>query len=402
MKKCFGMAALASVVLVSCVNDVPVAEDNDNQQLQELKFGNPMMSKQSRAAGEVLGSKYPDNESFVVFSVVHDGPFNGWEEALNYKNANAGGVSDDSPFFPRDGVVVTKSDVNNYWHIQGGTKYYWPKNENGTDYRMTFAAYSPASLGFPADPADKFCDDISYGKSGLNITAYRMPDDPAKHFDLMYSTRTVDAETSPIAINFKHALSSVRFMFVKQAEATGGAHSITIKKVTLIGNIANKADFMQDITLVSNSAGNPRWENLQTVLDDNGTPGNLTDDKQKEYVLFNDEFTVPEGASKEIDAIHSFMAIPQSVNENMKVRIDYEVVMHAGDAPVPGLYREIPLTYFKKPSSADYISSWNRANRYVYTVQFGALREIFFIPTISEDWETEGNAGFFSIGNVSE
>ena len=75
--------------------------------------------------------------------------------------------------------------------------------------------------------------------------------------------------------------------------------------------------------------------------------------------------------------------------------------MHVGDTPVQGLYREIPLTSFKKPSSSDYISSWERANRYVYTIQFGALREIFFIPTISEDWKTADNASFFSIGNVS-
>ena len=406
MKKMLWMAALTSVALAGCVNE-EVAVDNPAKQRKELMFGNPVMSKQSRVAGEILGVKYPDEESFVVFSVVHNGPFHGWENSLNYTTVDDGddtnnaGVSDDSPFFPEEGVVVTKSAVNNYWHIQGGTKYYWPKNGDDTDYRMTFAAYSPASLGFPSDPNEKYQEGIKYDKSGLNITNYRMPDNPAKHFDLMYSTRTVDAETSPIAINFKHALASVRFMFVKQAEDTGGAHSINIKKVSLIGNIHNKGDFKQDITLVANSLGNPTWYNLETVMDDNDTPDDQSDDTPKEYVLFDDEFTVPEGSSKEIDGIYSFMVIPQSVNEHMKVKIEYDVVMDADDDPIQGLSREIPLTYFKKPSSTDYISSWHRANRYVYTIQFGALREIFFIPTISEDWVTEGNASFFSIGNVS-
>ena len=409
MKKNFWVVALASVALVSCVNEVPVVGDNDKQP-QELKFGDPMMSKQSRAVGEILGAKYPGDESFVVYSVVHDGAFAGWENSLSWQSQHDNDQTNDkigdAPFFPLDGVIVSKSDVNNYWHITGSTKYYWPKNEvvNGdtTDYKMTFAAYSPASLGYPSDPTQKYADDINYDKNGLTITGYTMPDDPAKHFDLMFSTRTTDAETSPIAINFKHALASIRFMFVKQAESTGGAHSITIKKVSLIGDISNKANFSQNITTIQESTGNPSWDNLAIIKNDNGTPGNPNDDTTKEYVLYNDAFTVPEGSSKEIEGINSFMAIPQSVNGNMKVRIEYEVTMNVGDTPVTGLSRELPLIDFKKPSSTDYIQTWHRANRYVYTVQFGALREIFFSPTISEDWVTEGNASFFSIGNVSQ
>jgi len=406
MKQRFWMAALASVALVSCVNEMPVM-DNKLQPLQELKFGDPMLYNQSRALGEILGAKYPTDESFVVYSVIHNGTFNGWEKSLNYltpegEEQTANGLDDKTPFFPKEGVVVSKSTTNNYWHINGNTKYLWPTNkvdsetkEPTTDYKMTFAAYSPASMMNPS-VGNPHAVAVSYSSSGLAITGYQMPDDPADHFDLMYSTRTTDAESSPVAINFKHALASIRFMFVKQAESTGGAYLVNVKKVEIVGDIYNKGNFDQKITAIDNSSGNPTWTLTEIVKEDDGSGNKVT----KNYVLYDDAFTVPEGVSQEIIGISSFMPIPQSVNANMAVRITYEIQNNASDdmsTPDPIV---IPFTDFKLPSSTNTITAWNRGHRYVYTIQFGALKEIFFAPTVSEDWVTTNNAAFFSIGNV--
>ena len=406
MKKKYWITALASVAFVSCVNEVPVSDDN-NQQLQELKFGLPVMSTQSRTLGEIVGAQYPDDENFVVYAVMHNGAFSGWENSFDYQNkldedqTNNTGIGN-APFFPKNGVVVSKSAENNYWHINGDVSYYWPKNEVDedknptTDYRMTFAAFSPASLLYPAGD-EVYCDDVTYSKAGLDITGYQMPDKPSNHFDILFSTRTTDAVTSPVAINFKHALSSIRFMFVKQAYTTGGVYKVNIKKIDLIGEIFNKGDFKQTITSVDNSSGNPKWENLQIIKDTD--PIDANKQVTKIYTLYNDNFSVPEGSSVEIQGISSFMPIPQGVNDKMKVRIEYDVIMHENGAAEPDEI-EIPFTDFLLPSSSNYISRWERGNRYVYTVQFGALKEIFFAPIISEDWVTTNNTSFYSIGKV--
>ena len=418
MKAKFWMAALAGVALASCVNEELVV-DNQTKQPKELTFATPSMYKQSRANGEILGTEYPDDEMFVVYAVQHDGAFAGWQG----DNVMKGDDGNATTFFPKEGVVVQK--VGNYWHITGDTKYLWPENETKTsgdaagdtesgdaasgetggeqtgggqtttpttDYRLSFAAHSPSRLML--DNEDAHAESVSYGPTGFQITGYKMPADPFKHFDLMYTTRTLNAVTSPVAINFKHALASVRFQFVKQSVDTGGAYKIHLKKLEVIGDISNKGNFAQNIENTGDLSGYPTWSGLELVKD--------TDGETFEYVLFNDVFTVPEGTASEIpvENVASFMPIPQTVNDRMKVRITYDVHMTVNDTDAAEKTLEIPFTDFLIPSSTDYTQNWARANRYIYTVQFGTLKEIFFAPVISEDWTTHATAGIYQIGNV--
>ena len=402
MKTKFWMVALAGVALASCVNEELVV-DNQSKQPEELTFGTPSMYKQSRAEGEILGTEYPDDEMFVVYAVQHNGTFAGWEG----ENVMKGEDGNPTTFFPQAGVVVQK--VGNYWHITGDTKYFWPENvdkttgeevngdgtttTNTTDYRLSFAAHSPSRLMLDNDGAH--AQNVVYSKNGLQVTGYKMPADPFKHFDLMYTTRTLNAVTSPVVINFKHALASIRFMFVKQAEETGGAHKIYLKKLEVIGEINNKGDFMQNISNIGDVSGNPGWVNLSLVKD--------TEGKTVDYLLYDDLFTVPEGTASELPKEHvaSFMPIPQTVNDKMKVRITYAVQMKATDDEDVKVM-EIPFTDFLIPSSTNYTTTWAMANRYVYTIQFGALKEIFFAPVISQDWTTHTTAGIYQIGNVQQ
>lgn len=389
MKKMLWMAALTSVALAGCVNE-EVADVSKNQQGKELIFGTPVMYNQSRAVGEILGTEYPDDEQFVVYAVQHNASFAGWQGENVMKNDNDEPIT----FFPEIGVVVKKSQDNNYWHIMGDTKYLWPKNEDkdgddeiDTDYKLTFAAHSPSRL-------NQHAEEVSYGRYGLSIDGFQMPEDPKLHFDLMYSTRTIDATTSPVLINFKHALSSIRFMFVKQALDTNGPFAVNIKKVEITGEINNKGNFSQNIENVADVSGNPMWTELEIVK--------KQEDESYNYVLFNDNFSVPEGTSVELPKtnVASFMAIPQTVNDKMKVKITYTVQSYENSDAQEDVV-EIAFTQFIKPNSNQWVDAWARGHRYIYHVHFGALQEIFFEPTISDEWVTEATAGVYEIGNVT-
>ena len=80
MKKMLLMAAIASVVFASCVND-EVANPK-NQIKKKIKFDNPVLycNENSRAnvTGEIGGGSYPQDENFVIYAVSHENDFAGW------------------------------------------------------------------------------------------------------------------------------------------------------------------------------------------------------------------------------------------------------------------------------------------------------------------------------------
>jgi len=239
MKKTILLTTLASLVLTGCVKDESI--ELSTQLPKEISFGSPMMYNQTKSVdGEITGQQYPSGENFVVFAVETDGDFRGWVADNIIKQENG-----ENTFFPGEGVVVEKGANDNYWHITGTTKYFWPDENN---HKLTFAAYSPVR-------ASQDATHITYDDEGLKIEGFKIKELPALQYDLLYSPRTVNATTSPVAINFKHALSSIRFKFVKP---TDGAASIVINKVEIFGNIYNKGDFHQDIAANSaTSEGSP-------------------------------------------------------------------------------------------------------------------------------------------------
>lgn len=390
MKKFFWMTALASVALASCVSE-EVAEVENTPKGKEIAFGAPVMYKQSRSVdGEILGTVYPKGENFVVFAVETKGAFKGWtaDNVQTLKDEN-----NENPipttFFPAAGVTVQHSETSGHWHISqsdiadhGDKPYYWPSDEG---HKLTFAAYSPAR-------AKQASTNITYGDDGLTILGFKTLNTPRLQYDLMYSTRTLDATTSPVAINFKHALSSIRFSFVKPDD---GAHSIQVTKLEVLGTIVNKGDFKQDIAANSpSSSGTPTWENREYVK--NG-------DEEVVYELFSGSYEVSTTAS-EISNVSSFLPIPQNVTADMFVRVSYrvkqtdEVTDNYTDVKVV----TIPFTKFLIPNTTTHTAAWEIGSRYVYHIHFGALKEIFFAPVISADWNTVSEAGVFEIQSGSD
>lgn len=386
MKKMLWMAALTSVALAGCVNE-EVAVDNPSKQQKELKFGEPMMYTQSRSFdGEIYDSEkkasYPENELFVVFAIETDGNFKGW--AADNVQANEDDANVKS-FFPINGVKVKKKTNDSYWHIEGEDKYFWPSEEG---HKLTFAAYSPARA--------KNAGTITYGETGLLIKDFTIQSTPETQYDLMYSTRTIDATTSPVDINFKHALSSIRFTFVKPEVENGGANSITITKLSVSGGILDIGTFSQDIAASSPSeAGTPVWKDKKHVMEEGGsTP------KDIEYVLFQGEFSVPTTGS-EISNIYSFLPIPQNITDDMIVNVTYKVQQQAGENFSDAITNTIPFKNFLLSNSTEYTKEWVMGNRYVYHIHFGALKEIFFNPVISNDWTTTNVAGIYEISTTN-
>lgn len=361
MKKMLFMSTLASIVLTGCVKNEVV--ELSTQLPKEISFGNPVMYNQTKSYdGEIKGTTYPNDENFVVFAVETDGNFKGWH------GSNADNVVE--LFFPQNGVTVKKGSNDNYWHINESTVYHWPDE---TNHKLTFAAYSPARASEDGT--------ITYNDTGLKITGFKVKDTPTSQYDLLYSPRTIDATTSPVPIAFKHALSSIRFRFVKPAD---GAYSIIVKKIEIFGEIINKADFNQDIAPNSaTNTGTPIWNN-KSIEGDNT------------YTLFNGTFEVPAATGTEITSISSFLPIPQQMTVNKKVRIVYATKQKETDAS----YSD-DITVEKSflefiTSGTSYTQSWEMGKRYVYHVHFGALKEIYFSPSIT-DWDEVSEAGAITL-----
>ena len=364
MKKTILLTTLASLVLTGCVKDESI--ELSTQLPKEISFGSPMMYNQTKSVdGEITGQQYPSGENFVVFAVETDGDFRGWVADNIIKQENG-----ENTFFPGEGVVVEKGANDNYWHITGTTKYFWPDENN---HKLTFAAYSPVR-------ASQDATHITYDDEGLKIEGFKIKELPALQYDLLYSPRTVNATTSPVAINFKHALSSIRFKFVKP---TDGAASIVINKVEIFGNIYNKGDFHQDIAANSaTSEGSPHW-------DGKSMEGTVT------YTLFNGQFEVPAATGSEIGNIQSFLPIPQNLTSDAKVRIVYKSKQQADDAYSNEITEETPFIHFLTTGTS-YTSEWQMGKRYTYHVHFGALKEIYFSPSVT-DWDPVDEAGVYTI-----
>jgi hypothetical protein len=212
-----------------------------------------------------------------------------------------------------------------------------------------------------------------------------MPAEPNDHFDIMYSPRVLNVTQSPVTINFSHALSSIVFQTVKPEE--DGAYSIKITDIKLKGDIENEGTFNYAYGNASTSStGSAAWT-YRRVTDNTIT-----------YDLLDEPFEVPTTSSP-IAKVKPFLAIPQTVNSNMKVSITYQIVQQKDDDPVE-LTRVIPFTDFKLPNtSGNYTNSWNMGNRYKYHIHFGKLKEITFAPTVN-DWITT-DAGEFEISTSS-
>lgn len=360
MKKFMLLATAVGMTLTSCVNDEESAMMGSRS---VIAFDAPVM-KTSRAnvLGEITGVKYPEGESFKVFSKIYTGNYAGWTASTDIKN-----------YFAEAGDEA-KHEGGTYWSTQ--TVYYWPD----AGYNLAFAAYSPAKLGAASQATT-----IYRNEEGLQIEDFVSEPVSDNQYDLMYSHTVYDRNksnnaASAVSLKFEHALSSIVFSSQKSDDAA--QYKITDLVVT--GNFFTKGDFNQGITSTSIGGAYTENENPQWDTEDE-TP--TTVQYKPTFTAFNVPAASPEIFTQGTSAI---LAIPQSVPENAKVTITYT---KTSNGTVTEHTADILLKDFKKATTegvavAEGIDTWERGKRYVYRIAFGKNQRIYFEPSIT-DWDQQ-------------
>ena len=342
MKKFMLFAAMASVVLTSCVNeDMEVMESASKK---AISFDMPVM-KPTRAAGEIDGTIYPTGETFKVFCKSYTGAYTDWTAGADYFNA-AG-----------EDVAYNGSK----WST--ATVHYWPELDN----KLAFAAYSPAAASAHGTFAQT--------QTGLTITGFSTQDDVVNQYDLMYTPRVIDLDKNSagtdVPLAFKHALTSVVF----NATKTDSDATYAIKSLTLNGKITTTGNFNQNIDNPDELDGDATW-----------TPAAAT---AKTYSILSSKTidvaqagTNLTGVGSTAGATTALLLIPQSVvDANPTVTITYTKTTGGNTLDATATINLIDFL----DGSSNKVNTWVMGNRYIYNIIFGANKPIYFAPSVT-DW----------------
>lgn len=357
MKKNFLFAALASVVLVGCTSDDSVEQALETR---KIKFDNPVMNISATKApgffGEITGSTYPEAESFMVYSRVYKGTFNGWNNSTGIIN-----------FW--DNAQEASKSATAYWETSGS--HYWPNDP----YKLVFASYSPSSILTDGDATS-----ISYDETGIKITGFKTQDVSDKQYDLMYSSRNTDCDKSNcldgVPVKFNHALSSIVFGAMENV----AGKEYKIKELKLIGDFITQGDFAEKITetfatgsTVYSEVSNPAWSNFGTA-------------STKTYTPSFDEVIVTSEANLFTSGKSAILPIPQNSPAGAYILLTYEVKQDGSILEYED--KKIYLSDFKD-GSGNPITKWEIGKRYLYIINFGGTSKIYFKPTVT-DWVEGG------------
>lgn len=342
MKKFMLFAAMASVVLTSCVNEDKEAMESASK--KAISFDMPVMKPTRAQLGEIIGTTYPVDESFKVFCKSYTGAYAGWESAANYFNAN--------------GETVSKSGTQ--WTTT--TPHYWP--ELGND--LVFAAYSPADAAGTYTQTDEGLQIENFTTAAAN-----------SQYDLMYTARVTGKNKgnngdAAVSMVFKHALTSVVF----SAVAADDKATYNIKSLTVNGDFVTTADFNQNIATAADIDGTPVWTPDPAATTSYGILSGANVAVANSGVMLT-------GNGSAAEAKSALLLIPQGVNPDATVTINYEKTTTDGTLASSAT---VKLSDFKAGGAS--ISEWVMGNRYVYNIIFGANKPIHFAPSIEADWTT--------------
>ena len=357
MKKFMLFATAVGLTLTSCVND---EETTMMGSRSVIAFDAPVM-KNARAnvMGEITGVKYPQGESFKVFSKIYTGNYAGWAASTGIKDyfATAG---DEAKY------------EGGYWATT--TEYYWPD----AGYNLAFAAYSPATLGAACNGTA-----IERTAEGFQITDFVSEPLSDDQYDLMYSHTAYDRNKSnnasaAVSLKFEHALSSI--VFSSQKSDADVEYYITDLKVT--GTFYTQGDFNQGITSATSGGAYTENENPVWTLDATSSVSYVPD-----FEAFKVPVAAPEIFTQGTSAI---LAIPQDVPADANIYVTYTKTTNGTTTEH---IAEIPLLSFKKATAdgtavAEGIDEWERGKRYVYRIAFGENQRIYFEPSVT-DWVQE-------------
>lgn len=389
MKKILMLSAIASVALVSCVND-------DSAFVGEgvkVTFDSPLLYSNVNSKANVFGEignhqysqggtiySYPREESFVIYAVSHDGNFDGWASAAAAAFNNTAISWDNSV----DGWAPKTST---------GGYYYWEQGK-----KMSFAACSPAELDQPNWGG---ADNRTYGPEGLTITDFEVAADATKQYDLLFSTRSVNqtaanmaqgaANYSGIPIKFQHALSSIRFSIANSSPETVVLTGITLNGVKYKGTFAeNITEDENDKSLydVTPTTGNvqPAWT-VDPALIANpyvAFTGNIQFLENPRYVS---DLVGEVGTSTDI--VHQLLLMPQELTNAASVTVEYTVngSPNSKTVQIAGLETVNPAN---GEGQGTVVTEWEMGKRYTYRLYYSSETadkdKIYFAPS-TDGWK---------------
>lgn len=345
MKKVLLFAAAASVAFTSCVKNEPAGITASDS---KISFEAPAVSGITRAVAGEIASPYSTDENFSVYARYFSGTYSTFTQGTpfmtNVKTAY-------------NSTIGTKGG----WDTEtaGGQAYYWPKN--GT---LTFAAYSPSD-------AAAACT-VNWDAQGFTFENFTVKQNPAEHYDLMFSERSYDRTSSTggttyegVDINFKHALSSIVFQ-VKKMEAYAG-HTITVTGITL-KNAYETGTFKQGLA-------------------DNGTAtttaaawSGQTNEYNAGYSVLTANEIVASTAATKLVNVTPLIILPQATahgTNNIMIDVKYKIHNGTGEIEQSATIDIADGTYN--------IAEFELGKRYIFTLNFG-LNKIYFSPEV-EVWE---------------
>lgn len=341
------MAVAAGAMLTGCVKNETA--NGGAVSGSKISFEAPAVTGITRAAlvpGEI-GTGYDEGEHFSVY-------------ALYFANGTYTGFGDGTMYMKN--VETAYEETDNYWDSEnaGGQAYYWPNKGS-----LTFAAYSPSGA---ADDCS-----IAWGATGFTFTGFTVQDDPADHYDLLFSERAYNktqSETSSttykggVDITFKHALSSV--VFKTKLGDTYEGHTITLKNITL-KNTFTTGTFNQGL---EDTDGAVTTAAAWTGQDNENTTG---------YVAFNGSEEITSTAAEPAGATR-LIVLPQDLAHGTNnVTIDVTYSIHNGT-------NEIDQTATINITDPGYsLTKFEIGKRYIFTLIIG-LDKITFSPKV-DPWE---------------
>lgn len=340
------MAVAAGAMLTGCVKNETA--NGGAVSGSKISFEAPAVTGITRAAlvpGEI-GTGYDKGEHFSVY-------------ALYFANGTYTEFGDGTMYMKN--VETAYEETDNYWDSEnaGGQAYYWPNKGS-----LTFAAYSPSG-------AANDCT-VAWGAAGFTFTDFTVQNNPAAHYDLLFSERAYNktqSETSSttykggVDITFKHALSSV--VFKTKLGDTYEGHTIKLKNITLKNTFTTGA-FNQGLVDENNAETTAAaWTGQATE----NTTG---------YVAFNGSEVInsttdavePTGATR-------LIVLPQELAHDgaNNVTIDVLYSIHNGSATIDQT-ATIDVTDHS-------LTEFEIGKRYIFTLIIG-LDKITFSPKVDE------------------
>ena len=343
------MAVAAGAMLTGCVKNETA--NGGAVSGSKISFEAPAVTGITRAArvpGEMV-NPYDQGEHFSVYALYFA---NG-----SYTNFDAGTLY-------MDDVETAYNTGGQYWDsesVPGGQAYYWPKKGS-----LTFAAYSPSG-------AAEDCT-VAWGAAGFTFTDFTVQNNPAAHYDLLFSERAYNktqSETSSttykggVDITFKHALSSV--VFKTKLGDTYEGHTITLKNITL-KNTFTTGNFNQGLEDTNGAVTTAAEWTGQTTENTTG------------YVAFDGAVVITTDAVEPAGATRLIVLPQELAHDGAKhVTIDVTYSIHNGT-------NEIDQTATIDITDPEYsLTEFEIGKRYIFTLIIG-LDKITFSPDVDE-WE---------------